>query len=354
MKFKTNRIGMISVVLTTKIGERTIGLNTSNMAEAELLAKDLKLDIIEQAGKSMDISRQLIRQLTQGGKKKVIEAIIEWERWLSSTSESGNTANNMASYGYAWMYHQKLRSVGVDEISEDHVDDWVNAEDGVKLNTRKFRLSVARSILKFCCIKKYIDVNVAALVRVKQKPLSLEQKANRSKRVFTDEEYEMVKAKLIEKIDAFGVGALKTKQELWLRFWYSAIVIGRRTGMRLADVCNLERAAINDGKIRTCTDKKNTWVEHVIDDEILTALTIVRHNNSKMIYPLQSEIASDPSRRCQLSNRFRAVMKMCGITDHFFHELRATKATEVDKAGGDVAETLGHSSNESAAPYILK
>lgn len=358
MKFKTNGIGIISAVLTTKIGERTIRLNTKSRAEAEAIAKELNLDVIERAGKTVDLSRELIRKLTQNGKKKVIEAISEWEKWLASTSESVNTAHNMASYGYAWATQTKLNAKGVDELTEASVDDWVNDSSDVKLNTRKFRLSVARSILKFCVIKRYIDVNVADLVKVKHKPLTLEQKTNRSKRVFTDEEYSLIKTVLLREIEQARAMNLPKADEDWLRFWYCAVVLGRRTALRLADISNLERECLNDGELSVCTDKKNTWVKCKVDDEILMALSIgtTWSGKSKLFFPKQSAIASDPKRRCQLSNRFRAIMKMCGINDHFFHELRSSRASEIVAQGGemkDVAKALGHGDEKSSEVYVI-
>lgn len=352
MKFRTNRIGFVFAVLRTKIGERSIALNTRSMAEAELIAKDLNLDVIERAGKEVDISRDLIRRLTKHGRKKVLEAIVEWERWLSATSESENTVKNMTSYGHAWVNAMHLRGSSIDDLCERHVDEWVNADDGTKLSTRKFRLAVATSILKFCCIKKYADVNVAQLVKVKQKPLSLAQKTSRPKRVFTDEEYERVKAHLMKQVDVDD----KLESD-WARFWYCAVVLGRRTALRLADICCLERSSIQDGKLRVCTDKKNTWVEHEITDEMLTAMAIVRvHRLSKHMFTLQNEIASDPRRRCQLSNRFRQVMNACGIEGQYFHLLRSTAATEIVSKGGsiqDVATALGHGDSKSSEVYVI-
>lgn len=352
MKFKTSPVGLISVEIKTDTGRKTFQLNTSDMDKAKRIASEMNLDLIESAGMRQKLSRELVRKLSGGGGRKMAELIPEWATWLASTSESENTARNMAAYGYAWA--ERLKHRDVDDLVEKDVDDWVNGSDAAKLNTRKFRLAVCRSVLKFATIKKYAEVNVALLVKVKHKPLSLEQKTSRSKRVFTDAEYEHIKKTILSKIDG---GEETYADESWLRFWYCAIVLGRNTGLRLADIANLEKSCIQCGRLVVCTDKKNTWVEFDINDEMVYALSVARPSESDRLFHRQSLIASHPSRRCILSNRFRQVMAMCGISDHYFHELRSTRGSEVFSESGnmkDVAKALGHGDEKSSEVYVIK
>lgn len=354
MKFDQLQSGEWVAVLKSARGERRINLRVSDRKQAEVIAAEKNLERVERLAIDGVITRSLIRQMTMNGRMSVEEAIEKWAHWLKSTSESPNTATNMKHYALAWMRDSHSTKSGIDEIVEDDLDRWVNKKDGRKANTRKFRLAVLRSLFWFCREKQYRDDDPALMVSVRYKDLSHELKEPRVKRVFTDEEY----IKLISWITTEFNRLVDCKSDFKknYQFWMAAVPIGRHSALRLGDIAELQWESFAGDRLIVHTDKKNTRVDQVITPELRAALDLIPKNNSKWCFPKQAALNSDSNSRAQLPVQFGRLLKRAGITSHHFHELRATRITEMSSSGSSIKEIAafaGHSSERSTVGYII-
>lgn len=358
MKLKPLPSGEIVIEIRTAVGVRSIRTHTKLMSEAQEIARSCNIPAIELAAKKEKVSRALVRALTTGGKRMFIEVVAEWERWRHSVCESANSTINMSAYAYAWVRFSHLKDRHPDSITEEDVDGWVNQEDGSKASTRKFRLSVARSVLNYCVDKNLCDVNVARLVRVKYRPLSDEQKRVRRKTSFTDEEYERLKTYLRNRIaveEVHPITQRDQKQLYWLKFALSLVIIGRNTALRLGDIACLEWSSINDVSINVCTDKRNKWVNVPLNDEMREVFLSIPRRGSNFCWANIAELYTDPHRRSCISKRLGRILKEAGLEHHIFHEMRATKLTEIVNNGGSLEEArefAGHTSTSTTKGYI--
>lgn len=358
MKIELSKKGEYVAIIKTETGERIIRLRTKDLEEAKLTASQMDLEAIEKAARVGLITRDLINKLTSNGSIHLSEAIQEWSKWLSSTCESKHGAANMVTYVKAFADSCR-KGAELSEISEAHIDRWVNQADGTKRSTRNFRLASVRSFFKFCMIKTFINVNVSELVKVKSKDLTHDQKETRKKTCFTDEEYGNLLVYLalqVEKLEA--ANPMNTRKIQAARFWYCAVIIGRHTGLRLGDIAALERESINldTRKLSVWTDKRNKRVEIDVSDELKHALENIRGARGNKCFPEQSALECDPTKRAQLPNQFRRILDASGVKGHIFHELRATRATEMNDAGKSkesIAKELGHTSTKTTEGYIV-
>ena len=353
MKIEQNVGGMFVAVIKSDNGKlRRVKLHTNDRAEAEKIAAENGLDRIERMAINGLVTRSLIRQMTAVGKVLVHEAIEAWDSWLRSTSESVNTAANMKSYALAWMRDTGCKSIGIDEITEEDISRWVNKDDDCKASTRKFRLSVVRSLFWFCKEKQYRDDDPSQFVSVRLGDMAHEQKESRKKRVFTDEEFALLDAWI-----RFLIETTNNMKTRWVyTFWLCAIHIGRESALRLSDIASLEWASIGESFV-VHTGKRNVRVKQPITPQLRAALDLIPKNTvqSKWCFPKQCIMSRDPRLRPQLSNQFSRILKQAGIENHTFHELRCTKITELSNAGEQlqhIVEFAGHSNPKTTQSYI--
>lgn len=358
MKFITESYGIAAVMKNAAGKDTRIRLQTNDMAEAKLTAERMGLYEVEAAAKAGIITRDLIRKITANGKMTITQAIEEWRKWLRNTCESAHGAANMVTYAKSFASTNGRRSE-LSTVNECHIDNWVNAKDGTKRSTRAFRLASIRSLYRFLMAKGYVDSNPAMLVKVRSKDLSHDQKETRKKSCFTPDEYARLLLHMSLKIDELKESkqpgaAIKLR---WLRFWYPATIIGRHTGLRIGDIAALEWESIKEDTLTVWTDKRNTRVEIRVTEEIRDGLMSIQPNKNQKCFPIPAAIESDPARRAQLPNQFARLLKAAGIQGHWFHELRATRATEMASEGhstGEIAKELGHTSTTTTEGYIVK
>ncbi len=360
MKTTTRKSGTISVTIgTTDGGERTISTGTKDPALAARIIKSANIRAIEVAAKAGALSHDLIQKLVVGKKISVSEAITEWQEWMTSTSGSDRTAYCQASYVNKWAKAAHVLSMAPSQIKEMHIAKWINNEDGNKMSTKRAMMAAVRSFFNYCSIKQYCFGDPTKLVSIKAHLLSHEQKEPTKKTVFSDEEFtrlvEYLEGHLIELMGRPKTTANVHKVDV-ARFWYCAAIIGRYAGLRLGDICSLEWACFSKpGKMIVWTDKKNTRVELPVDDRLAKGIAAIPTNSRKLCFPEQDAAIRDQPRRGKLSLQFTRILEAAKITGHSFHDLRHTRASELNARGDSIeaiAEALGHGSKESTKTYI--
>jgi integrase len=358
MKFSRRASGMMFAIIKTNRGLRSIPLHTTSSTDAIRIADDLNLADVERAALVGTVTRDLIRKLTTQGITTVARGIEVWSAWMLSTCDSANTQHARATYANAWMRELRIAGTDLNEINEKDIDCWVNKDDGCKVATRKFRLATLRSLFKYCKEKNFCEHNPAALVVVRRKDLKHEQKETRPKRVFTDEEYQQLISWLKDKIQKlkFSTSEFSDCSIVTYKFWLAATIIGRQTALRIGDIASLQWASFTEDRLVVHTDKTNARVDLPLTEDLKHLMTTVRRTESRYCFPEQALIESNPAKKAALSTQFSRILRYAGIKSHRFHELRATRLTEVVQSGAGInvaAAIAGHASTKTTEGYIV-
>jgi len=300
---------------------------------------------------------------------KVDQALAQFEEWLEATGNP-RTAANQLTYVKAWIRDAGIAGKALDEVTEKHVDKWVNeTESGAKASTRRIRLACLRAFYRFATIKQLTKANPAALVRVKMENLKHAQKEPRQKTIFKDSDLARLIKHVDEKITPLEERLVKIKNHSRahyapvvekkiadLRFWRSAIVIARYTGLRLGDIAQLEWAAFGTpGNIIVWTDKRDRRVNLLVAPELQKAIATIEFEDASWCFPKHRDTVRDPKRRAGLSMQFDRLCKAAGLKGHTFHDWRHTYATDCKRKGipmPHISTNLGHTDTKTTIGYI--
>lgn len=305
-------------------------------------------------------------ELSKGTKPMTVNDAIElWTTWLRKNAK-GNSADQSISYINALARDAKVATMPLEDVEEEHINEWVNADDGTKLGTRRVRLAIVRSFFKFLAIKEVLTKpNPSALARVDFNSLSHEQKESKELAPFTPEEFDKLVAHLEEKLEELQPKIQGAKSQIvlkkllkrrdYLLFWKSASIISRCSGLRFGDVCQLEWATL-EKKFTVWTDKRNKRVQpHIWNKELFDeTVAQIPADNPQYCFPGHRATYLNSKRRPVLNVQFSRLCESLGMK-HSFHELRHTYSTECHRGGiptPHIARSLGHSNEKTTQGYI--
>lgn len=311
--------------------------------------------------KASGLSKSLIQQLIAKDKTTVQEAVNEWKQWITDLARSQRTAICHISYVDMWLHHAKFSAkTKIVDVTSQEISRFLNAKDGTKLATRRARMAALRNFFKFCTIRKYVTYDPSQEAGIKWDLLTHEQKETSVKLCFTDKELQAIDDYLLEKIvDLAGHEQTPPVEHRMAtaQFWRVATKLGRYSGLRLSDICGLEKASLKDpSKLIVWTAKKNTRVEQALIGKLTEAIALIpKSSDKRYVFPIQAEIHRDTSKRSKLSVQFMRICEACGIEGKSFHCLRHQFASELNGEGKpieDIAAALGHGSSESTKVYL--
>jgi len=324
----------------------TLTTGAKNLEDAIRIVKEAKLDDIDMASRANSLNAAAITTIMAGRNVKCDSALDEWATWQGGNA-SPNTVRSQRIVLVALFNQVGCHKWPINRLLFEHLDAFVNGNDETKRSNRNMRLASIKSLFKFISAKGYCVGNPSAMLRVKLKNLSHEQKEPTKRLPFTEREYRH----LITHTDGF---------------WRFACALSYWAGLRLSDVCNLEWAGIMPEEIVVWTQKSETRVALPLKNAligngelqpILMAMMCDHARDPKYCFPVQRAIINDPERRAGLSVAFGRILVELGIEGKSFHCLRHSFATRLGKAGVTVEEIgrfMGHgrSSGEVTAGYI--
>ena len=138
----------------------------------------------------------------------------------------------------------------------------------------------------------------------------------------------------------------------------AACVVGWHTGLRLSDICLLQRSAINfdDGIIRLVAQKKkrfNEAIEIPISEELRTVLLAelnsIPATLSTCVFPVLEELYT--RRRTTLEEQFRRLFDAAALPNHSFHSWRHAFVSRLLNRGVShliIMQITGHSAQQIA------
>ena len=337
--------------IQTEAGDRkSINTFCQTKQEAEIVVAIAKLEEIEKQAIATRLTAEAVTLITANRKITVADALAEWKDHFKKRSWSERTSQNNLGVVSQWMSEEGVDMLSIGSITDAEIGVWINNPDSTsKRGTRQFKLSCLRNFFRFAVEKRYILANPANLVDVSLHCLSHKQKETEHKKVFTDEEYMKV---YLQSSGALGVHPVVTS-----KFIRHAILLGRETGLRLGDICNLEWDSL-DFEARTITvwmRKPGKRVQLPMSNAVHATFFGARPGARKFVFPLEQVIINDPKRRAILSLIFSRYFKLCGFPGYSFHSLRATAATDLALKGAtmtEIATYLGHTNTSTTLAYV--
>lgn len=342
-------------------GERMLTTKQTDLTLAKKVVEEAGIKQIEQAAQAGIMTDSAISAAVNGKKVTLKIAYIRWCHWMTTALAPRTKENNMTYFGaFArkvtsdWKVSKALTSIDVGTLSE-----WVN--DGGKAGTRRVRLASLRSFWKWANAEGITNKNPAAITKVKTDGMTHEdQEVTKRDRIISDSDYQ----KLVDDIRPRrrGEGGLGME-------WRDAIVLARRTGLRMGDVMNIEMACFDwDEMLLTVwTDKRDKRVQIPIHPEIVRKMhpdkdplwaqgntTVGGYNPRRHMFKKLRDVYNKPRSRSYLSKVFSRHAEKNGVKATF-HDFRHTFATECKAKGLDmphIASLLGHSSTKTTEVYV--
>lgn len=324
---KDRKTGLYSVKL--KHGRRSIPLHTKDPVVAGNLVESAGLPKLEMLAQVEQISAAATRQLNLGGAVLFAQAMEGWKKWAGSLDLSPSTLFQYTRENTAWVHHCNLSFEKVSQLSEQHIDAWINADDGLSMSTKQVRFTAISSFCRYCHGKGLTSGDVSKLCGVRKRKLTFEQKESEARVPFTDEE----------------LGYLYRWDD---PFWSVAIRLSNECGLRLSDCCLIGADQVQDGRLIVWMTKTQTRITMPMPAGVVLP-------NSVPCFPEIAARYQDESKRTTISQRFASILKRIGIEGKSFHCLRHTFATRHAALGATVDEIrmkLGHADSATTARYI--
>lgn len=304
-----------------------------------------------------------IQRLAQKGQLLPVQPMITVEQlkaqWLDHLRliKSPNTVLAAEATLGKWMQNYSA-SRHPDHVTPKQIDTWVNPVDSeLSLSSRRCRLSFIRSFFRYALATDNVERDPTALIEVKLRLLTHRQKEQAPRKAIADEQIAALLHFLRHRMHKDPHGKH--------RFWYVATALGRYAGLRMSDVCLLERASIDDtpDRIVVWTRKKGKRVSLPVAGVLAEAIALIKMPQTagerKFCFPVQREMYLDNHQRTTLCKQFsrlcasvRAIGPGAG-----FHDLRRAYITEQVNSGLPlhvVARLVGHSSINTTMGYVTE
>lgn len=237
----------------------------------------------------------------------------------------------------------------VHSINERKLDDYYHSRTDLKLSSLYKTMFHVGRWLDYCVTQNYCDRNYNEGVRIRHAAFPISAHDKRPKNVIEDADY----YKLLEFINSDKVRWIYGDQT----FWNFAVILSRRTGMRLSDVCLVRWESFKEpGKIIYIQQKTGRRCEHPhVHHEICDALLTVPRTDDIFMFPKMCLFYGDRLRQCMLSWQFARLVIESRINRTSFHCLRHTYITEQLSMGRSIEEVqylVGHQSQKTTWRYV--
>lgn len=232
------------------------------------------------------------------------ELSVEWKKWRYLSGASENTIYAQGKYVDKFLA-SLAKKIKPDGVTPEHVNDWVNADDGKSASTKNFTLAAIKAFFAFLKGKGYCKINPADIVKVNRRKLKHSQKEGRSVRPFTEAEVQYV-------VDHAPY------------FYRQATAISWFTGLRLSDICTLEWSSISDSHIVVWTSKRDKRVALPLDHiatglgSLIPYIKEIKKEDDEFCFPKQKSTVEYPKARARLSANFSKLLTEYGITGRSF------------------------------------
>ena len=277
----------------------------------------------------------------------------EYTHWALE-NRAANTVASQSSALNKWVEEYLPKTVTLPKVTPEMVSKYINADDGVSLGQRKFRLASINSFLSLAKERGHCKGNVAAKLRVNMQNLTLKQKEPKKKIPFTEGQ--------IESILCCG-GRCSPKHEAFFKF---ATTLSYFTGLRLSDCASLEWDSIISVPKHLVVwtakagDKKHARVALPMEHELLGGGELIELFNklemtdTTYVWPEHRKLITTPATRSYLPQYYIRMLRRLGMKGMSFHCLRHSFVSRLAKAGvtlEDIGKMVAHTSTGTTEIY---
>lgn len=347
--------------LNTPTGRKLITTKCTEYNEAVRVVKSSGMDKMSDVAKSIRLTHQSISYLISGEKVTMSKAVKQYVEWLSIT-QSHIYAEECGIKVMAFARFCGIENGPVASVTEKEIDAFINdPKSSRSASTRKSLLKHLRCFMAYCLNNGWCFRKPAELVVVNHRILTHTQKEKREQTPYTeDEAREIVRLcrEAILKCPTHTKAKGQYRRQR-MQFWQAAVTISWHTGLRLADVANLEWESLKDPGViivHTAKTDKRVELEPANRPEIDAAIALLPKEDERYVFPRYSEMARRAESRSFLPKDFSRLCAEFGVVYRGFHSFRRGHATARAKAGESleaIAKDLGHSDVKTTAGYVL-
>lgn len=347
---KDKKTGIWKVRFRGKDGTKTISTHCTKWADACKMVELAKIKEIELAVRAGVVNAAALSLAQHGERKRLGELVEEFRCWRETVGHSRNTIHN-STLSLRRMV-DGVENLMPHELSEMHVNCFVNDDGGARASTRAIRLSHATAFCDWMAAKGYVQGNVAKLVKVDLSRLGMEQKEGRKHLCFRTDEIERLLS-------------------ITTTWWHYAVLMGRYAGMRLGDIACMEHQCwpLEEDELIVWTEKRDKRVCLKFSemgekghDAMVKARLLARSQMGQLqgvtsyVFPEEAAVAKSARRRSVHSKQFSRLCKMARIEGKSFHSLRRTFVTDAKRKGipmSHISAQVGHSSTKTTERYVV-
>lgn len=233
--------------------------------------------------------------------------------------------------------HRPLSSV-----TREHLHAFVN-DPSAKLGTKTRRLTALRSFYRHASGYGHVIGNLATTLKINLSNITLENRRSEPAMPFTEAQVKMV----VDHPDTSDV-------------WRRATILGYWLGLRLVDVCTLEKASLGEEFIELYPKKTGRRLVLPIHDPLIGS-GVLREVVREIMADRSSKVWCFPELRQQYLrdhtacfSRYRRLLNAVGLPDHSFHGLRHSfrlRLTQSGKPIEEISRLMGHLKVETTLAY---
>lgn len=275
--------------------------------------------------------------------RKIGEVFAEWRTFLGLSRSPGTAAS------YVREIEPWLNSFGLERmfssIRFDEMMKFGNAAEARK-PTRLLRLAAMRHLFRYALQRGWSQSQEVEAVFVNHRGMKLDQLESSTRLPFSANDYGSIMA------STSG-------------FWHYATALAWWLGLRVGDICSLEKASVLDNEIVVWTRKRGKRVALSLDDPligsgelraVLVQMKAAAPADSPYFFPdyqIRYQFGWDGT----MSNEFAGVLRAIGLKGpgKSFHSLRHSAITRWKASGksiDDIGRLVAHSNPETTAGYI--
>ena len=234
------------------------------------------------------------------------------------------------------------RSRPLSSVTREQLHAFIN-DPKAKLCTKTVRLSALRSFYQHASGYGHVIGNIASTLKINLSYVTLENRHREPARPFTEAQMQLV------------VTHPDTPDH-----WRQATILGYWLGLRMVDVCTLEKASLGEEFVELYPKKTGRRLILPIHDPLIgggALREVVReiladHSSKIWCFPYLRVQYLKNSHACCSS--YRRVLDNIGLKDHSFHGLRHSFRLRLSQSGKPIEEVsrlMGHGDIETTLAY---
>ena len=321
----------------------TRSLKTKSRKEAEMLAKEAKIEKIETAAKVDALTKDTIASIISDKNKPIEDVLSEYNKFRELKCHSVHSIYSEESNINKFIRDYDIKAIS--DITKEQIYDFANNQDKGSLAHRNKRITSVRGLISYAIANAYILVDPSYGVVVDKSKLAHGQKEKREQPPFNKRDY------------------LKLRKHCPY-FWSIACDFGWWTGLRMSDIAIMEWASFDGDHLIVHTLKTDTRIVLPLDDELIgggilrDTIARIEPDDEKYCFPHWAWMYNNEKRRSTLPTYFARVLKRVhpvayeeGKRFHSFRRAFVTRCKREGRELKDIAVMVGHSSTKTTEIY---